>query len=125
MADKFKPGGQDDAGSVLEEARRCIRRGDGWQASPSHYDRLRQHCSEIGIHGEPNITLALRACLCDEITVQDLRVRDDPAYDGLLAGLDLYQASWFSRSIRRNMYLKFSLFDGRLIIVSFHESTKA
>ena len=68
------------------------------------------------------ITVALRKSL-GEITVQDLHARDDPGYDGLCEGHDLYEAAWFSAHLVRKMYLKFSLFDGRLIIVSFHEST--
>lgn len=122
MADESRPDGHRDLGVVLETARLCIRRGDGWQASQAHYDRLRRHCDEIGIRGEPAITVALRTCL-SEITVQHLRARDDPGYDGLCEGHDLYDAAWFSTHLRREMYLKFSLFDGRLIIVSFHEST--
>lgn len=54
----------------------------------------------------------------------DLRARDDLGYGGLCAGHDLYQAAWFSANLQRRMYIKFSLFDGRLIIVSFHESTE-
>ena len=54
----------------------------------------------------------------------DLRARDDIGYGGLCAGHDLYQAAWFSANLQRRMYIKFSLFDGRLIIVSFHESTE-
>ena len=73
--------------------------------------------------GEPAITVALRKSL-GEITVQDLHARDDPGYDGLCEGHDLYEAAWFSAHVGRKMYLKFSLFDGRLTIVSFHESTK-
>ena len=123
MADESRPDGQGDLSAVLEKARSYIRRGDGWQASPAHYDRLRQHCDEIDIRGEPAITVALRKSL-GEITVQDLHARDDPGYDGLCEGHDLYQAAWFSAHVGRKMYLKFSLFDGRLTIVSFHESTK-
>ncbi len=123
MADESRPDGRGDLGAVLEAARSCIRRGDGWQASRAHYDRLRQHCDEIGIRGEPTITVALRECL-NEITVQDLHARDDPGYDGLCEGHDLYEAAWFSAHVGRRMYLKFSLFNERLIIVSFHESTK-
>ena len=88
-----------------------------------NYDRLRRDCDAIGIRGEPAITVALRKCL-DEIVVWDLHAREDPGYGGLCAGHDLYEAAWFSAHIRRKMYLKFSLFDERLIIVSFHESTK-
>ena len=121
MADESRPSGQGDLGQVLEEARRCIRRGDGWE--PENYDRLRRHCDEIGIRSEPSITVALRKCL-GEITVQDLRSREDPGYGGLCAGHDLYEAAWFSAHVERQMYLKFSLFDGRLIVVSFHESTQ-
>ena len=122
MADESRPDGQRDLGVVLKAARSCIRRGDRWQASRAHYGRLRQHCDEIGIRGEPAITVALRKSL-GEITVQDLHARDDPGYDGLCEGHDLYEAAWFSAHLLRKMYLKFSLFDGRLIIVSFHEST--
>ena len=122
MADESKPGAQGDLGPVLEEARRCIRRGDGWE--PENYDRLRRDCEAIGIRGEPAITVSLRKGLA-EITAGDLHARDDPGYGGLCAGHDLYEAAWFSARLRRQMYLKFSLFDGRLIIVSFHESTKS
>ena len=69
------------------------------------------------------MTVALRESL-EEITVEDLHARDDLGYGGLCAGHHLYQAAWFSASLRRRMYVKFSLFDGRLIIVSFHESTE-
>ena len=123
MADESRPDGRGDLSAVLRTARSCIRRGDGWQASRAHYDRLRQHCDEIGIRGEPAITVALRTCL-REITVQNLHARDDPGYDGLCDGHDLYEATWSSAHLGRKMYLKFSLFDGRLIIVSFHKSTK-
>lgn len=121
MADESRPDGQGDLSTVLEKARSYIRRGDGWQASPTHYNRLRRHCDEIGIRGEPAIVIAIRRSLA-EITVQDLRARDDSGYDGLCEGHDLYDATWFSARLNRKMYLKFSLFDGRLIIVSFHES---
>ena len=121
MADESKPSGQGDLGSVLEWARHGIRRGDRWE--PENYDRLRQDCDEIGIRGEPAITVALRKSLA-EITVEDLHAREDPGYGGLCAGHDLYEAAWFSARFGRKMYLKFSLFDGRLIIVSFHESTR-
>lgn len=121
MADDSKLGGQGDLGPVLEEARRCIRRGDDWE--PESYDRLREDCEALGVRGEPAITVALRKSLA-EIAVDDLHARDDLGYGGLCAGHDLYEAAWFSAHIRRPMYLKFSLFDGRLIIVSFHESTK-
>lgn len=123
MADESRPDGQGDLSTVLKAARSCIRRGDGWQASRTHYDRLRQHCDEIGICGELAITVALRKSF-GEITAQDLHARDDPGYDGLCEGHDLYEAAWFSAHVGRNMYLKFSLFDGRLTIVSFHESTR-
>ena len=85
--------------------------------------RLRRHCDEIDIRGEPTITVALRTCL-GEINVEDLHARDDVGYHGLCAGHALYEAKWYSQSIKREMYLKFSLFDGRLIIVSFHESNR-
>lgn len=122
MADESKPGAQVDLGPVLEKARRCIRRGDGWE--PENYDRLRRDCEAIGIRGEPAITVALRKGLA-EVTAGDLHARDDPGYGDLCAGHDLYEAAWFSAHLRHRMYLKFSLFDGRLIIVSFHESTKS
>ena len=121
MADESRPSGQGDLGQVLEEARRCIRRGDDWE--PENYDRLRRDCDAIGIRGEPSITVSLRECL-REITVQDLHAREDRGYGGLCAGHDLYEATWFSAHAGRQMYLKFSLFDERLIIVSFHESNK-
>ena len=121
MADESKPSAQGDLGPVLEKARRCIRRGDGWE--PENYDRLRRDCDAIGIRGEPAITVSLRKGLA-EIAVGDLHAREDPGYGGLCAGHDLYEAAWFSAHLRRQMYLKFSLFDGRLIIVSFHESTE-
>ena len=56
--------------------------------------------------------------------MEDVHAREDPGYGGLCAGHDLYEAAWFSAHLRRQMYIKFSLFDGRLIIVSFHQSTK-
>ena len=57
--------------------------------------------------------------------MEDLRARDDPGYGGLCAGHHLYEAVWVSEHVgRRRMYLKFSLFDERLIVVSFHESTR-
>jgi len=121
MADESKPGAQGDLGPVLEEARRCCRRGDSWE--PENYDRLRRDCEAIGIRGEPAITVALRKGLA-EITTGDLHARGDPGYGDLCAGHDLYEAAWFSAHLRRQMDLKFSLFDGRLVIVSFHESTK-
>lgn len=121
MADEPGPGPEDDLGSVLETARRRIQRGDGWE--PENYDRLRRDCDAIGVRGEPAVTVSLRKSFA-EITVEDLQARDDPGYGGLCAGRDLYQAAWFSASLRRRMYVKFSLFDGRLIIVSFHESTE-
>ena len=121
MADESRPSGQGDLAPVLAKARRCIRRGDGWE--PENYDRLRRDCDAIGIRGEPAITVALRRCL-GEIVAGDLHAREDPGYGGLCAGHDLYEAAWFSARIGREMYLKFSLFDERLIIVSFHESTK-
>ena len=122
MADAPQPGGSGDLGPVLDRARRCIRRGDGWE--PESYDRLRRDCEALGIRGEPAITVALRKSLV-EIAVEDLHACDDPGYGGLCAGHDLYEAAWFSAHVGRPMYLKFSLFDERLIIVSFHESTKA
>lgn len=122
MADEPKPGARGFLGSVLEEARRCIRRGDGWE--PDNYDRLRQDCDAIGIHGEPAITVALRKGLA-EVAVGDLHAREDPGYGDLCAGHDLYEAAWFSARLGRRMYIKFSLFDGRLIVVSFHESTES
>ena len=122
MADESGPDGQGDLSKILAKARSCIRRGDGWQASPTHYGRLRRHCAEIGIRDEPAITVALRKGF-GEITVRDLHARDDPGYDGLCEGHALYEATWFSAHVKRKMYLKFSLFDGRLIVVSFHEST--
>ena len=98
-----------------------MRRSDDWE--PENYDRLRRDCDAIGIRGEPTITVALRKCFA-EIAVANIHARDDPGYGDLCAGQDLYQAKWFSAHVGRQMYLKFSLFDGRLIIVSFHESTK-
>ena len=98
-----------------------MRRSDCWEAE--NYDRLRRDCDAIGIRGEPTITVALRECLA-EIAVGDVHAREDPGYGDLCAGHDLYEAAWFSARMGRQMYLKFSLFDGRLIIVSFHESTK-
>ncbi len=121
MADESKPDGPRDVGKVLEAARSYINGRDDWQ--PVDYGRLRRHCDEIGIRDGLAITLALRACL-GEITAQDLHARDDPGYDGLCEGHDLYEARWYSTYVKREMYLKFSLYDGRLIIVSFHESTK-
>lgn len=116
-------GGRDqgDLGEVLEIARQRIRRGDDWE--PENYDRLRRDCDAIGIRGEPAITVSLRKCLA-EITVEDLHARDDSGYGGLCAGHRLYEAAWFSEHVGRRMYLKFSLFDERLIVVSFHESTR-
>ena len=122
MADESRPGGQGNLDPVLDKARRCIRRGDGWE--PENYDRLRRDCDAIGIRGEPAITVSLRKGLA-EITVEDLHARKDPGYGGLCAGHDLYEAAWFSPYIGRKMYMKFSLFDDRLIVVSFHESTKS
>ena len=121
MADESRSEYRQDLSAVLDTARRYIRRGDKWE--PANYDRLRRHCEALDIRGEPAITVALRRCIA-EIKVQDLHAREDPGYGALCEGHDLYEARWFSASIRRAMYLKFSLFDGRLIIVSFHESTK-
>ena len=120
MADESKPRSQSDLGAVLEKACQCIRRGDGWEQD--NPDRLRQDCEAIGIHGEPGITVCLRKCL-REISVGNLHAREDLSYGGLSAGHELYEAAWSSEHLGRQMYLKFSLFDGRLIIVSFHEST--
>ena len=121
MANESKLSGQGDLGRVLDKARRCIRGGDGWE--PENYDRLRRDCDAIGIRNEPAISISLRKCLA-EVAVGDLHAREDPGYGGLCAGHDLYEAAWFSAHIGRAMHLKFSLFDGRMIIVSFHESTK-
>ncbi len=104
MADESRPDGQRDLGLVLKAACSCIRRGDGWQASLAHYHRVRRHCEEIGIRGEPAITVALRTCL-GEVTIRDLHARDDPGYDGLCEGHDLYEAAWFSEYVGRKMYL--------------------
>ena len=120
MADESKPSGRRDLGQVLERARRCIR-ADDWE--PENYDRLRRDCEALGFRNEPAITISLRKCLA-EITVRDLHAREDPGYGGLCSGHDLYEAAWSSAHVGREMYLKFSLFDGRLIVVSFHESTK-
>lgn len=120
MAGESKSGDQQDLGAVLDTARQYIRRGDAWE--PENYDRLRRDCDDLEIRGEPAITVALRKCFA-EITIQDLHAREDPGYGVLCDGHDLYEARWESVSIKRTMYLKFSLFDGRLIIVSFHEST--
>ena len=119
MADESTPVGSRDLGKVLETARSYIRKKDDWQAVD--YNRLRRHCDDVGIRDGLSITLALRACL-GEITVRDLHARDDPGYDGLCEGHDLYEARWYSTYVKREMYLKFSLYDERLIIVSFHES---
>ena len=119
MTDESRSKDQHDLGAVLDTARKYIRRGDGWEAAK--YDRLRQHCEALDIRSEPSITVALRRCF-KEITIQDLHARDDPGYGALCDGHDLYEARWYSESIKRVMYIKFSLFDGRLIIVSFHES---
>ena len=121
MAGESRPKGRPDLGAVLDAARVCIRRGDAWE--PENYDRLRRDCDAIDIRGEPTITITLRKCFA-EITIQDLHARDDPGYGGLCAGHDLYEARWYSESIKRRMYVKFSLFDERLVIVSFHESTR-
>ena len=122
MTDESRPQGRCDLATVLGTARQYIRRGDAWE--PADYDRLRRDCDAIEIRGEPAITVALRKCLA-EITIQDLHARDDPGYGALCEGHDLYEARWHSVSIKRNMYLKFSLFDNRLVVVSFHESTRA
>ncbi len=108
-----------ELGAVLAEARRLIRRGDAWEAED--YDRLRRDCDEIGILGEPEITFALRKSF-QELTVSSLRRREDLGYGDLCEGHVLYQGAWRSEHLQREMYLKFSLFDNRLIVVSFHES---
>ena len=122
MADESRSEDQQNLGAVLDTARQYIRRGDGWE--PENYDRLRRHCEALEIRNEPAITVALRRCFW-EITIEDIHAREDPGYGALCEGHDLYEARWFSVSIKRAMYLKFSLFDGRLVIVSFHESTRA
>lgn len=119
MASEPPRSGPCGLGVVLAQARRLIRRGDAWEAED--YDRLRRDCDAIEIRGEPDITVALRKSL-QELTVNSLRRRDDLGYGDLCEGHVLYQAVWRSEYLQREMYLKFSLFDNRLIIVSFHES---
>lgn len=87
-----------------------------------NYGRIRRDCEAIGINSEPAITVFLRKCLA-EIAVGQLHKREDLGYGHLCGGHDLYEAAWFSVAAGRKMYLKFSLFDGRLVIVSLHEST--
>ncbi len=109
-----------DIGSVLATARRLMRRGDGWE--PENYDALRASCESIGIMGEPAITVALRKAF-GEISKQDIHVREEPGYGGASANQTLYEARWQSSHCRRYMYVKFALFDDRLVLVRFHEST--
>ena len=103
---------------VLKAARSCIPTGR-WLAGVEIRitTAFVNDCDKIGIcEIELAITVALRKSF-GEITTQDLHARDDPGYDGLCEGHDLYEAAWFSAHVGRNMYLKFSLFDGRLTIV--------
>jgi hypothetical protein len=105
--------------AILEQARRLIRRGDGWEcADPT---RLWRHCAEVGITTEPSITIALRKAFA-EITVDQGHVREDTSYEDACKDQLLFEFRWQSPSIGEPMYLKFALFDGRLVIISFHRS---
>ena len=108
-----------DLASVLERSRRLIRRGDGWEAARPI--RLWKHCLELGITTEPSITIALRTAF-SEIGVSDGHIRDDESDEDLCRGQTMYEFRWQSASRSLLMYLKFCLFDGRLVIISFHRS---
>lgn len=111
-----------DLQHVLDEARRALKRGDGWDCDSSHLSRLRGDCEKLGVCGEPAITRRLRESFA-EITVHDLRVRVDTSYAGLGPGQTLYEAVWTSEVSSRRMYVKFCLMhDGRIEICTFHES---
>ncbi len=114
----LESGHSDDAATVLAEARRLMRRGDGWEADD--YDSLRADCEAIGIRGEPSITIALRKAF-GEISADDMHQRTDLGYGDLCAGRVLHEARWQSDHCRCRMYVKFSVFEGRLVIVKFHE----
>jgi hypothetical protein len=109
--------------AVLAAARKALSRGDGWTIEQNHYDRLRADCEAIGIEGDVAITIALRHA-SREITVANMRRRDDQSYGGLHCGQVLYDCRWESERHGCRMYLKFALGEGgELELFTFHRDT--
>ena len=96
-----------------------MRYGNDWEVADPK--RLRDDCAALGIVGEPSITVALRTA-CKELTPACGCMREDLAAERLCKGKRLYEFIWDSASRGVKMYFKFSLFDGRLVVVTFHKA---
>ena len=116
------PSSDASLGDVLRTAQKAMARGDGWDMSQGHYDRIRADFDAIGISGtDLALTLALRNAF-SEITSADLRRRPDPSYSGLADGQTLYDCRWQSPFFSREMYIKFAVTDGGIEIITCHEN---
>ena len=108
--------------AVICAAKKALSRGDGWLCEPAHYDRLRADCEALGVSGEVEITVALRSAI-SEITIQDMRQREDTSYAGFDEGQTLYVCVWDSAHFKRRMYWKFAMNEELMEVFTFHESS--
>ena len=108
--------------AVICAAKKALSRGDGWLCEPAHYDRLRANCEALGVSGEVEITVALRSAI-SEITIQDMRQRQDTSYAGFGEGQTLYVCVWDSAHFKRRMYWKFAMNEELMEVFTFHESS--
>jgi hypothetical protein len=112
-------GGDANLKAVLEEARKAVRRGDGWVIEPSHYARLRKDFEAIGFEcSDAAVTTALRKAFAE---IQTVHRRPDASYSGLAYGQTLYEQRWDSQHFGREMYIKFAMGEGVLELFTFHE----
>ncbi len=74
--------------------------------------------------GDSNDVWDLIAELLDEITPKDYAGTRPPqkSYEKTTMGKELFAFSWWSFKLKKKMYIKFALKDGRYYYVSLHES---
>jgi len=102
----------------LNEAKRALETAEGTFANPG---KVVGELDELGI-SESHEVFPLIGILLLEIRSTDYAGGRPPktSYEQSIDGLDLFAFAWHSKELKKQMYLKFALKNGRYYYVSLH-----
>lgn len=126
MALPASSSGPQHLADIFAQARTLVQREQTIELDgPRVWDEIRSELDRVGLRGDyPEPYFMIRDAFMKEACPTDMHALETESYGGLTARKQLYEMRWQSARCKREMYLKFALFDGRFVLMKFHESTR-
>jgi hypothetical protein len=115
-----------DLDAVFAQARKLIQREQNIEIDHHKvWDEIRRCLEDAGLpSGSMDAFLMMRDGFMKEAGPADMHAVEGESYGGLTSGKQLFEMRWRSSRCKREMYLKFALYDGRFVLMRFHESVR-